>query len=290
MKNINSLKSLPCENVVVYHLTENVDLEVRVANDTVWLTQAQMAMLFGTQRQAITKHLKHIFDAHELNKGETSAILELVQKEGKRLVRRSMELFNLDVIISVGFRVNTQKGIEFRQWANRILKNYFIYGYPISERVEQLEKRVTHAEQQIKQMVQVTLPPKVGLFFNGETFDAYVFLAELIRGARQDIRLVDNYIDDTVLMVLGKRQSGVNAVVYTEKITSQLQSDISKFNTQYPPITVKTIPKVHDRFLMIDYNRLYHFGASFKDLGKRLFVVSQIEEPNVIDTLKKILS
>ncbi len=142
-KNINSLKSLPCENVVVYHLTENVDLEVRVANDTVWLTQAQMAMLFGTQRQAITKHLKHIFDAHELNKGETSAILELVQKEGKRLVRRSMELFNLDVIISVGFRVNTQKGIEFRQWANRILKKYFIYGYPISERVEQLEKRVT---------------------------------------------------------------------------------------------------------------------------------------------------
>jgi hypothetical protein len=216
--------------------------------------------------------------------------LELVQKEGKRQVKRSVEFYNLDVIISVGFRVNTQKGIEFRQWANRILKNFFVYGFPIEQRLEKIEQRVSNTEQQIKQIVKTALPPKAGLFFNGETFDAYVFVADLIRSAKEDIKLVDNYIDDSVLLLLGKRQTEVRATIYTERITRQFQTDLGKYNTQYPPVTIKEIEKVHDRFLIIDQQHLYHFGASFKDLGKRLFVVSKIEEPTVTEALMKLFS
>ena len=290
MDNINLTKTTPLGDIVIYSVAENVNLEVRVANDTVWLSQAQMSMLFGTQRQAITKHLKHIYEVHELEKFATSSILELVQKEGTRQVKRYVEFYNLDVIISVGFRVNTQKGIEFRQWANRLLKNYFIYGFPIEKRFENIEQRVSRTEQQIKQIVQTTLPPKVGLFFNGKTFDAYVFVADLIRSATSDIKLVDNYLDESVLILMSKRQLEVNATIYTEHVSHQLQTDIYKYNTQYPPITIKVKEKVHDRFLIIDQQRIYHFGASFKDLGKRLFVVSQIEEPAVIEALMKVFS
>lgn len=282
------MNKLQYDEVVVYHPVENVNIEVRVAENTVWLTQAQMATLFGTRRQAITKHLKHIYEVHELDKGTTSSILELVQKEGNRLVKRYIEFYNLDVIISVGFRVNTQKGIEFRQWANALLREYFVYGFPISERFERLEQRVTHAENQIKGIVQTALPLKAGLFFNGETFDAYVFVADLIRSAKQSVKLIDNYIDDSVLMLLCKRQATVNATIYTERITPQLKTDICKYNSQYSPVNIKKVAKVHDRFLIIDNQRLYHFGASFKDLGKRLFVVSQIEEPSVIAALLQI--
>lgn len=290
MENIKPMKTTPYGDVVIYYVEENINLEVRVADDTVWLSQAQMALLFGTQRQAITKHLKHIYEVHELEKLATSSILELHQKEGTRQVKRFVEFYNLDVIISVGFRVNTQKGIEFRQWANRLLKNYFVYGFPIEERFEKIEQRVYKAEQQIKQIVQTTLPPKAGLFFNGETFDAYVFVANLIRSAQEDIKLVDNFIDDSVLLLLSKRQTEVTATIYTEHISLQLQADIRKYNTQYPPVTIKEVEKVHDRFLILDHHRLYHYGASFKDLGKRLFVVSEIEEPAVTDALMKVFT
>ena len=181
MVEIKPMKTTFYGDVVIYHVAENTDLEVRVADDTVWLSQAQMAMLFGTQRQAITKHVKHIYEVHELEKLATGSILELVQKEGTRQVKRLVEFYNLDVIISVGFRVNTQKGIEFRQWVNRLLKNYFVYGFPIEKRFEKIEQRGSRPEQQIKQMVQTARPPKAVLFFNGETFDAYVFVADLIR-------------------------------------------------------------------------------------------------------------
>ena len=287
--------NLPCKNdsqqeTVVYHPTDEIYLEVRVAEDTVWLTQAQMATLFGTQRQAITKHLKHIFEVSELDKEATCSILELVQKEGKRLVKRYIEFYNLDVIISVGFRVNTKKGIAFRQWANNLLKEYFMYGFPLSDRLKKLEQRVSLTEHQIKELVQTALPPKAGLFFNGETFDAYVFAADLIRKAHQDIKLVDNYIDESVLMLLGKRQVGVKATIYTERITPQLRSDLEKYNSQYPPVFITTITKVHDRFLILDNSQLYHFGASFKDLGKRIFVVTRIEEPMVVTTLLQLFA
>lgn len=205
-------------------------------------------------------------------------------------MKRPVEFYNLDVIISVGFRVNTQKGIEFRQWANRLLKNYFVYGFPIEKRFEKIEQRVSKTEQQIKQIVQTVLPPKAGLFFNGETFDAYVFVADLIRCAKEDIKLVDNYIDDSVLLLLGKRQAKVSATIYTERITNHIQTDLIKYNSQYPPITIKEIEKVHDRFLIIDHQAPYHFGASFKDLGKRLFVVTKIEVSAVTEALMKVFS
>ena len=128
--------------IILYQPDDKVTLEVRLDNDTVWLTQAQMAELFGTQRQAITKHLKNIFDSNELDRLSTSSILELLQKEGSRMVKRQVELFNLDVIISVGYRVNTKRGIQFRQWANRVLKEYLLKGYSVNQRFERLEHRV----------------------------------------------------------------------------------------------------------------------------------------------------
>ena len=228
------LKTVQRDDVVIYHPTENINLEVRVADDTVWLTQAQMAVLFGTQRQAITKHLQHIFEEQELEKKSTSSILEQVQKEGKRIVRRCVEFYNLDVIISVGFRVNTQKGIEFRKWANSILKEYMFRGYVLSPHLVQIEQRlaghdsqISAINQRIDSMVQTALPPKAGLFYNGETFDAYVFVANLIREAKSDIKLVDNYIDETVLMLLSKRLPNVTATIYTERVTPQLQTDLN---------------------------------------------------------------
>jgi hypothetical protein len=297
MEDMQPLKTVQRDDVVIYHPTENINLEVRVADDTVWLTQAQMAVLFGTQRQAITKHLQHIFEEQELEKKSTSSILEQVQKEGKRIVRRCVEFYNLDVIISVGFRVNTQKGIEFRKWANSILKEYMFRGYVLSPHLVQIEQRlaghdsqISAINQRIDSMVQTALPPKAGLFYNGETFDAYVFVANLIREAKSDIKLVDNYIDETVLMLLSKRLPNVTATIYTERVTPQLQTDLNVYNTQYPNINLKTVQRVHDRFLIIDDSELYHFGASFKDLGKRLFMVSRIEEPAIVNALAGVFS
>ena len=212
------------------------------------------------------------------------------------MVNRYIDFYNLDMILSIGYRVNTVSGIQFRHWASGVLKEYMFRGYALNPHLVQLEQhiirhdlQISDINQRIDNIVQTAIPPKAGLFFNGETFDAYVFVADLIRSAKEDIKLVDNYIDDSVLLLLGKRQSEVSATIYTERITNQIQTDLSKYNTQYPPIAIQEMGKVHDRFLIID-RQLYHFGASFKDLGKRLFVVSKIKEPAVTDALMKVFS
>lgn len=179
------------KSAVIYKSNDGtIQLEVQLANDTVWLTQAQMALLFGTQRQAITKHLKTIFDCHELERTSNSSILELLQKEGNRYVKRNVELFNLDVIISVGYRVNTKRGIEFRQWANQILKNYLLNGYSFNQRLERLEQRVNKTEEKIDFFVKTALPPVEGVFYEGQIFDAYVFVSDLLRRAKHEIILM----------------------------------------------------------------------------------------------------
>ena len=262
--------------IILYQPDETIKLEVRLENETVWLTQQQMAELFGTQRQAITKHLKNIFDCEELERSSSSSILELLQKEGNRMVRRKVELFNLDVIISVGFRVNTKRGIQFRQWANRVLKEYMMKGYSVNQRLERLDQRVTQTENKIDFFVKPSLPPVEGIFYDGQIFDAYKFVCDLIRSAKQRIVLIDNYIDDSVLQMLDKRQSNVSATIYTKNYTPQLQLDLQRHNAQYAPIAIQSFTQSHDRFLIID-DTVYHIGASLKDLGKKWFAFSKME-------------
>ena len=273
--------------IVLYNPDDTIRLEVRMNDETVWLTQAQMAELFGTQRQAITKHLKNIFDTHELERSATSSILELLQKEGTRLVRRQVELFNLDVIISVGYRVNTQRGILFRQWANKVLKEYLLKGYSINQRFERLEQRVSQTESKIDFFVKTSLPPVEGIFFDGQIFDAYEIVCQLIKSATRRIVLIDNYVDETTLKMLAKRADGVTATIYTYSIGEQLQLDIDRHNAQYPPIVVKRLKKSHDRFLILD-DDLYSIGASLKDMGKKWFAILKMQETKTEDVLARI--
>lgn len=273
--------------IVLYQPNELTKLEVRVADDTVWLTQAQMAELFDVNRQAITKHLKNIYDSQELQQTATCSILELVQLEGNRTVKREVGFYNLDVIISVGFRVNTVRGIQFRQWANRVLKDYTLRGYAINQRLvameERIDRRLTQHEQTLAEhqdkidfFIRTSLPPVEGVFYEGQIFDAYLFVSDLIQSATQSVILIDNYVDANVLTWLDKRKNGVKATIYTHTILTQLRLDIEKHNAQYQPIEVYTCKNNHDRFLLID-DTVYHVGASIKDLGKKLFAFSKME-------------
>ena len=255
MKDIESTKG----EIVMYQPDETIRLEVLVENETVWLSQAQMADLFGTKRQAITKHLLNIYECNELKKVATCSILELVRKEGSRVVKRKIEYYNLDAIISVGFRVNTKRGIEFRQWANNVLKQYLIRGYIVNQRITELEQTVAKQGNQIDELkskvdffVRSSLPPVEGIFYDGQIFDAYVQIANLIKQAKQSIVLVDNYIDETTLTMLSKRNANVSATIYTRQLNHQQQLDVQRHNQQYPPITINTCQHNHDRFLIID--------------------------------------
>ena len=272
--------------IILYQPDDAVKIEVRVDDETVWLTQQQMADLFGTQRQAITKHLKNIYDSAELDRASTSSILELLQKEGLRMVKRKVEFFNLDVIISVGYRVNTKRGIQFRQWANRVLKEYLLRGYSINQRFERLERRVAETENKIDFFVRTSLPPVEGVFFDGKIFDAYKFASDLIRSAKKRIILIDNYVDDTVLQMLDKRQDNVAASIYTKGISANLKLDVQKHNAQYRPIDIHQFADSHDRFMLID-DDVYLIGASLKDLGKKMFAFSKIAF-DIDEMLKKL--
>ena len=273
--------------IVMYHPDETIRLEVRMDEDTVWLTQAQMAELFATGRQAITKHLQNIYESSELSKEATSSILELVRQEGNRKVKRKIEFYNLDAIISVGFRVNTKRGIMFRQWANKVLKEYLLKGYSVNQRFEQLERRVSKTEEQIDFFVHTSLPPVEGIYYDGQIFDAYRFVSDLIRKAKESVVLIDNYIDDTVFSLLDKRREGVKATVYTKSINKQLQLDMTRHNEQYATIEVKLFNKAHDRFLLID-DEVYHIGASVKDLGKKWFAFTLMHDIKASELIKKM--
>jgi len=284
--------------ILIYQPNELTKIEVRLANETVWLNQQQIAELFGTRRQAITKHIKNIYQIKELEEDSTCSILELVQQEGKRFVNRSVSFYNLDMIISIGYRVNTMRGIQFRRWANEVLKNYLLKGYSINQRLITIEERIDNRlmahEKQISELndkveffVHTSLPPKEGIFFEGQMFDAYVLVSDLIRSANNRIVLFDNYIDDSVLSLLDKRQSGVSATIFTKDIDSHLQHDIKLHDLQYPRINIKKFALSHDRFLIID-EKLYHVGASLKDLGKRWFAITLMVDISPEMLLKRV--
>jgi hypothetical protein len=261
--------------IILYQPDSSIRLEVRMEEETVWLTQAQMAMLFGVDRTVIVKHIGNIFKTKELEESSTCAKIAQLQREGSRQVLREVKYYNLDMIISVGFRVNSINATRFRQWANRVLKDYLLHGYAVNQRIERLEQRVSKTEEQIGLFVRTALPPVEGVFYDGQIFDAYTFASDLIRAARKRIILIDNYIDESVLMMLAKRGEDVSAEIVTRRVTEALTLDLERHNRQYPPVDVRECDRYHDRFLIID-DTVYHLGASLKDLGKKLFAFSRM--------------
>ncbi len=271
--------------IVLYQPNELTKLEVRVENETVWLTQEQIAQLFGTKRPAITKHLNNIYASGELDKESTCSILEHMGNDGKQLYRTTF--YNLDAILSVGYRVNSVNATHFRRWATTILKDYLLRGYAINQRLlameERIDYRLTRHEQilaehqnKIDFFVRTSLPPQEGVFYDGQIFDAYVFVSDLIRSAQSSVLLIDNYIDESVFTLLDKRAAGVTATLYTQAVSKAIRLDLEKHNAQYRPIEIKQAKAIHDRFLIID-DVVYHIGASIKDLGKKLFAFSKME-------------
>ena len=272
--------------IVLYQPNEQMSLEVKLENETVWLTQQQIADLFGVKRPAVTKHLGNIFREGELDITSVSSILEHTAADGKIY---STQFYNLDAILSVGYRVNSKNATLFRRWANQVLKEYMLRGYAVNQRIVYVEEyfdkrlraheqRIENVEQKIDFFVRTSLPPHQGIFYDGQIFDAYTFINDRIREATTRIILIDNYIDDSVLTILSKRADKVAATIYTKKPTAQLQLDIQKHNAQYPPINVVEFDRSHDRFLCID-DTVYHLGASIKDLGKKWFAFNRMEMP-----------
>ena len=263
--------------IILYQPNENVQLEVRLEEETVWLTQAQMAELFQKDRTVVTRHINNVFAERELDQESNVHFLHIPFSD------RPVKLYSLDVIISVGYRVKSQRGTQFRQWANKVLKDYLLKGYALNQRLLKIENQLEsqqnllaeHSEK-IDFFVRTSLPPTEGIFFEGQVFDAHVFVSDLIRSAKNSIVLIDNYIDDTVLKLLDKRPAGIKATVYTRQISPTLQNDINLHNAQYEPINVVEFAQSHDRFLMID-ETVYHIGASMKDLGKKWFAFSKME-------------
>ena len=275
--------------LIIYQPEEEIStLEVRLEQDTVWLTQNQMSELFDKNRKTITEHIRNIYKERELQRNSTSRKFQLVQNEGGRNITRNVEHYNLDVIISVGYRVKSKRGTQFRIWANKVLKDYLLKGHAIKERIDNIEKRLLEHDKKFELIIDQAIPPKEGLFFDGQIFDAYEKTVSFIKEATESIILIDNFIDETVLLMLSKRAKGVKTKIYTDKMPDQLKLDLKKHNSQYEPIEIKLFRKSHDRFLIIDNKTVYHIGASLKDLGKRLFGFSKISiNPEIIlDYLK----
>ena len=268
--------------IILYQPDEAVKLEVRLEDETVWLTQEQIADLFGTKRPAITKHLNNIYKSGELDIDSTCSILEHMGNDGKQ--RYTTKYYNLDAILSIGYRVNSKNATLFRKWANSVLKDYLLKGYSINKRLSELERTVAQHTEKIDFFARTALPPVEGIFYNGQIFDAYKFATDLVKSARRSIVLIDNYVDETVLLMLSKRSVGVSATIYTQRITQQLQLDLDRHNSQYPPIDIRTYRDSHDRFLIVDETDVYHIGASLKDLGKKMFAFSKLDIPAAVIT------
>lgn len=276
--------------IILYQPDETVKLDVRIEDETVWLTQAQIVELFQSSKANISEHIKNIYEQEELEESSTVRDFRTVRQEGKRQVVRNLTYYNLDAIISIGFRVNSKRGIQFRQWANSVLKDYLLKGYSVNQRLNDMGKELAvikdtlyEHSKKIDFFVRTSLPPVEGIFFDGQIFDAYKFATDLIRSARKSLLLIDNYVDESVLLMLSKRNPGVSATIYTQKITPQLQLDLDKHNDQYPPINIRNYRNSHDRFLIVDDKEVYHIGASLKDLGKKIFAFSKLEiEPGII--------
>ena len=282
--------------IVVYQPNETVRLDVRLENETVWLTQSQMATLFGCSTDNVGLHLKNIYSCGELDKGATTEESSVVQVEGQRRVSRKVYLYNLDAIISVGYRVNSVLGVKFRQWATRVLKEYLLRGYSVNARLNQLEDRmdrrlakhdseIVELKEKVDFFVQTQTPPVQGVFYDGQLWDARALVLKLVAGAKRSLILIDNWATPEVLDLFAKKRKGVKVTIFTSEHYDKKHvphrkisdADIKTFNTQYPKLAVRYNETFHDRFLIIDDKELYLIGASLKDLGHKCFAFTKLD-------------
>ena len=302
--------------IVLYQPEGEVRLEVRVENETVWLTQAQMAVLFNTDRTSITKHIRNIYQTGELEEISTCAKIAQVRIEGEREIARKMPFYNLDMIISVGYRVNSISGIRFRRWANQVLKDYILKGYAIRQRKiatdlqivdrlqeqrqliknqqteitefkDETEKRLSAVEQHIDFFVKASQTPTSGILTTGTRFDGFVLIADLVKSAKHSIVFIDPYATIEVLKFAAMRAKGVQAIVYSARITPDFKEAVALHNKQYPGLEPKTMRTIHDRFLLVD-DTVYHFGASFKDMGNEMTAFSVLDFITPTEVIEKI--
>jgi len=283
------------KNEIVLYQTEGFPehIEVRVDNETVWLNKEQIGLLFGRDRTVISRHINNIFKEGELHKNVVCAFFALTTEHGAikgKTQTKNVEFYNLDVIISVGYRVKSKQGTQFRIWANKILKDYLLKGYSLNNRMNRIEDNVQNLADKVNEIdlqINASLPPNQNIFYDGQIFDAYTLIADIIRSAQKTIILIDNYIDDTVFKQLAKRNKNVKAVIYSKTTDKIVKQDLQKHNAQYPKIEVKKLSTAHDRFLIIDSKTVYHFGASLKDAGKKWFAFSKLEM-DANDILEKL--
>lgn len=276
-----------------------IDVTVSPLEDTVWLSQEQMALLFNVNVPAVNKHIKNIISENELDVGSTVSKMEIVRYEGNRRVKRNINIYNLDMIISVGYKVNSVEGIKFRRWANKVLKEYLLKGYIINEerslvtnenyvrlinKVESLDERVSNIEKEYK--------PKEfknsQLFFDGEIYDAYTLIQSLFESSNKEIIIIDNYVERTILDRLVVKKDNVQVIIYASINSTLLGRDIDTFNNQYGGLDVRYTTNVHDRYIIIDQNKLYHLGHSIKDLGKKIFSISESDNSLISVLLSNI--
>jgi hypothetical protein len=269
--------------IIIYQNEDSATkIEVRLEDETVWLTIEQISILFGRDRTVINRHINNVFKEGELDRKMVCAVFALTTQHGAikgKTQIKNVEHFNLDVIISVGYRVKSKQGTLFRIWANKVLKDYLLKGYSVNNRFERIESEVNQIKNKLSEIdvkISTNLPPNEGIFYEGQVFDAYVLACDIIKTAKKSIILIDNYIDESVLTLLTKRQKNVSATIYTKSISKQLELDLKKHNQQYPAIEVKVFTKSHDRFLIIDNEIVYHIGASLKDLGKNWVAFSRM--------------
>lgn len=280
------------DEIVLYRPNEDdTHIEVRIDGDTIWLSLNQIAQLFDRDKSVISRHLKNIFNEGELVYEATVAKNATVQIEAGREVKREIDYYNLDAILSVGYRVNSKQGTQFRIWANKILKDYLLKGYAINNRINRLEDSIEALRGKVNEIdfqINSHLIPTQGVFFEGQVFDAYELASKIIRTAKKTIVLIDNYVDENTITHLAKKSKGVKVILLTKNGSKQLTLDLKKANEQYGDFEIKNFNKSHDRFLIIDDSEVYHLGASLKDLGKKWFAFSKMDKHSVATILKEI--
>lgn len=278
------------DEIILYRpdaLAEHIEVRLDEDRETLWLTQEQIAQLFGRERSVITKHLRNIFKEEELDEKVVSAFFAHTTLHGAiegKTQTKNVKFYNLDAILSVGYRVNSKQGTQFRIWANRILKDYLLKGYALNNRVNRIEDNVQAISEKVNQIelqINTHLIPTQGVFFDDQVFDAYELASKIIRSAEKSIVLIDNYIDESTLTHLAKKNKGVKVHLLTKSVNNQLTLDVQKANQQYGNFEAKAFTQSHDRFLIIDGKEVYHLGASFKDLGKKWFAFSKLEAKSV---------
>lgn len=275
---MNEKEALPAaeKNEIIVYQPEGGEfhIEVRVENETVWLTQAQMAELFSKSISVISRHIANVFAEHELEEKSNLHFLQIANSD------KPVKLFSLDVIISVGYRVKSYQGTQFRRWANQVLKEHLLKGFSVNQRLvshenrlENLDSRVIYLEKQVDFFVKANLPPSEGLLPAHAHWSGYEFAVQLVRSAKKELVIIDPYANDMVLSLMAKRAEGVNATIYSARITHAMREEEARLNKQFPTVRLENMREVHDRFVIVD-DVVYHVGASFKDLGNQMTAFS----------------